>query len=355
MGKRLAVYGAGAIGGQVGARMFTAGHDVTLIEPWNAQFRAIRESGLRIEDETGSVLHRPRILQPHQLDRLEPVDILFLAVKSYDSSAAMETILPHLSPRAWVVSTQNGINEEIIARRVESGRILGIVILINAVLEAPGRIRVSTQSVSRSSNLGAPGAYVGEYAGSSGNKAREVARYLNAVWPAKTTEDLVAMRWTKLATSAMVNALSGITGLRSAPLLAEPRVRRIMVRLAAEVVLAARAHGHGIHRVLGNCTPDQVLDAARGLDGAMEQGLSRMSELISPAAATSLLQDHWKGRITEVDHFNGFVVRKGREKNVPTPVNEEIRQLMKKIERNEVSSGLDLLDPLVERLPPFDG
>ena len=346
MGKRLAVFGAGAIGGQVGARMFAAGHDVTLIEPWPEQFRAIRDSGLRIEDENGPVLVRPPVVRPDRLHLLDPVDILFLAVKSYDSDAAVERILPRLSPQAWVVSTQNGINEEIIAQRIESGRILGVVILINAVLEAPGRIQVSTQSVSRSSNLNAPGAYVGEYAGSSDSKAQEVARYLNAVWPAKTTRDLMAMRWTKLATSAMVNALSGITGLRSAPLLGEPDVRKVMIQLAAEVVQVARAHGHAIHRLLGNCTPDQVLDAARRRDGTMDRRLARMSERISPAAATSLLQDHWKGRITEVDHFNGFVVRKGREKGVPTPVNEAVRQLMKRIERKELSSGPRALSPL---------
>ena len=347
MRKHLAVFGAGAIGGQVGARMSAKGHDVTLIEPWPEQFRAIRDSGLRIEDENGADLFRPPVVHPIQLDRLDPVDILFLAVKSYDSDAAVERILSRLSPQAWVVSTQNGINEEIIARRIESGRILGVVILINAVLEAPGRIRVSTQSVSRSSNPDAPGAYVGEYAGSSVSKAEEVARYLNAVWPVKTTRELMAMRWTKLATSAMVNALSGITGLRSAPLLGEPKVRKIMIRLAAEVVRVARAHGHALHRVLGQCTPDQVLAAARGRDRTMDRRLARMSERISPAAATSLLQDHWKGRITEVDHFNGFVVRKGREKGVPTPVNEAVRRLMKRIERQEVSSGLDALGPLL--------
>ncbi len=347
MSKRLAVFGAGAIGGQVGARMFAAGHDVTLIEPWPDQFRAIRDSGLRIEDEEGPVHFRPPVVHPDQLDRLDPVDILFLAVKSYDSDAAVERVLPRLAPQAWVVSTQNGINEEIIAERVESGRILGVVILINAVLEAPGRIQVSTQSVSRSSNLDAPGAYVGEYAGSSVSKAEEVAWYLNAVWPAKTTGDLMAMRWTKLATSAMVNALSGITGLRSAPLLGEPDVRKIMIQLAAEVVHVAQGHGHAIHRVLGHCTPDQVLAAARGRDGTMDRRLARMSERISPAAATSLLQDHWKGRITEVDHFNGFVVRKGREKGVATPVNEAVRRLMKRIERKELSSGLDALAPLL--------
>ena len=79
----------------------------------------------------------------------------------------------------------------------------------------------------------------------------------------------------------------------------------------------------------------------------MERRLARMSQRISPAAATSLLQDHWKGRITEVDHFNGFVVRKGREKGIPTPVNEAVRQLMKKIERKELSSGPRALSPLL--------
>ena len=347
MAKKLVVYGAGAIGGQVGARMAASGHDVTLVEPWEPQFEAIHDRGLLIKDELGSVSYRPPVIRPAELEGLDrPIDVLFLAVKSYDSRRVLQTVEPYLSPDSWGVSMQNSINEEYLAEIFGPERVLGGVILINAVLEAPGRILGSTASVSRSLDPSAPGVLVGEYAGPVTNKAPEVAGYLDSVWPSQTTGDLMKMRWTKLATSAMVNSVSGITGLRSAALLSSPEARSLMVQIAAEVVRVAEANGHTIERVLGACTPEQVVESAEGRSDSMDKQLSEMAGNVSPTAATSLLQDLWRGRRTEADHFNGLVVRKGQEKKVETPVNEAVLNKLHDIEEGSVEPGLEALDTL---------
>ncbi len=347
MAKKLVVYGAGAIGGQVGARMAAAGHDVTLVEPWEPQFDAIHDRGLLIEDELGPVTHRPPIIRPSELEGLDrSIDILFLAVKSYDSQRVLQTVKPYLSPHCWGVSMQNSINEEFITEIFDPSRVLGGVILINAVLETPGHILGSTASVSRSVDPSAPGVLVGEYAGAVTKKAAEVAGYLDSVWPSQTKGDLMKMRWTKLATSTMVNSVSGLTGLRSAVLLASPEARSLMIRIAAEVVRVAEASGHAITRVLGTCTPEQVLESAAGRSDSMDKQLTEMARNVSPTAATSLLQDLWRGRRTEADYFNGLVVRKGREKNLETPVNEAVLHRLHEIEEGSVKPGLGVLRTL---------
>lgn len=349
MAKKMVVYGAGAIGGQVGARMAAAGHDVTLVEPWESQFDAIQNQGLTIEDEEGPRSHRPPVIRPSELEDLDrSIDILFLAVKSYDSQRVLQTVEPYLSPDSWGVSMQNSINEEFLAEIFGPERVLGGVILINAVLETPGHILGSSSSVSRSVDPSAPGVLVGEYAGPITEKAPEVAGYLDSVWPSQPTGDLMKMRWTKLATSAMVNSVSGITGLRSAALLANPEARSLMIRIAAEVVRVARAQGHGIERVLGACTPEQVLESAEGRSDSMDRQLAEMAGNVSPTAVTSLLQDLWRGRRTEADHFNGLVVRKGREKKIETPVNEAVLNRLSAIEEGSVKPGLEVLGILGE-------
>ncbi len=353
MAKKLVVYGAGAIGGQVGARMAAAGHDVTLVEPWAPQFEAIHDSGLLIEDELGPVTHRPPVIRPSELERLDrSIDILFLAVKSYDSQRVLQTLEPYLSPDSWGVSMQNSINEEFLAEVFSPERVLGGVILINAVLETPGRILGSTASVSRSVDPSAPGVLVGEYAGAITEKAPEVAGYLDSVWSSRTTGDLMKMRWTKLATSSMVNSVSGLTGLRSAALLSSPDARSLMIQIAAEVVRVAEASGHAIERVLGACTPEQVLESAGGRSDSMDRQLTEMAGNVSPTAATSLLQDLWRGRRTEADHFNGLVVRKGRERNVETPVNTAVLHRLHDIEEGSVKPGLEVLGTLGLRTSP---
>ena len=352
MSKKLVVYGAGAIGGQVGSRMAAAGHDVTLVEPWEPQFEVIHDRGLLIEDEVGSVTHRPRVIRPSELEGLDrPIDVLFLAVKSYDSQRVLQSIKPYISPDSWGVSMQNSINEEFIAEVFGPERVLGGVILINAVLETPGHILASNSSVSRSVDPSAPGVLVGEYAGAMTEKASEVAGYLDSVWPSQITGDLMKMRWTKLNTSAMVNSVSGVTGLRSAALLSSPEARSLMIQIAAEVVRVAEANGHAIERVLGACTPEQVVDSAEGRSDSMDKQLTEMAKNVSPTAATSLLQDLWRGRKTEVDHFNGLVVRKGRERNVNTPANEAVLHLLHDIEAGSVKPGLEALGSL--SLPQF--
>ncbi|HUJ87025.1 MAG TPA: ketopantoate reductase family protein [Burkholderiales bacterium] len=342
------VYGIGAIGAQAAGRLHSAGHDVIAVEPWPAQREAVARDGLRIANLDGSIeRHRPPVLAPEELSGR--AELCLLAVKSYDTEAALERVLPHLAADAPLVSLQNSINEERIASRAGAARVLGGVVLVNAVLLQPGLV-TATASVSRAAaGVRLPGLYVGEYLRPPGALARRVAALLDAVWPAEVIDDLMHERWTKLLTNTALNPVSGIGGLRSAEMLADAAARRAIAQIAAEVLRVAAAEGHPFERVMGDFSARQVLDGAAGRSDAFERGLAERASRVSADAATSLLQDVLRGRRTEVDYFSGLVTSKGRAHGVATPWCEAATAMVHEIEQGRRAPSAANLEELLRR------
>ncbi|MEX2598352.1 MAG: 2-dehydropantoate 2-reductase [Dehalococcoidia bacterium] len=344
MNKRLAVYGAGAIGGQIGSRLTTAGHDVVVIDPWEAHREAIARDGLTIHDAGRQEAHRPRVISPDDLDSLPgPIDILFLAVKSYDTLSALERVRPYLAAEGLVVSTQNSINEEQIVPVMGADRVIGGVILVNAVLLEPGHV-TATQSVSRASEgADLPGAYVGECLRPAGDKAREVAAILNDVWASKPIDNLMYERWSKLANNTMMNPVSGISSLRSKLALGNADSRFIQVHLAAEVMRVAEAEGYRLTKILGDYTMEKVFENAEGKSDSVERRLAERAARVSDDATTSLLQDVMRGRKTEIDYFSGMVSKKGAAHGIPTPYCEAVTDVIHRIETGALKPAPETL------------
>ena len=133
MGKHIAVVGAGAIGGYVGANMVRAGEDVTFIDGWAEHVQEMRRDGLHITCvEANNNFHVPvralHISDVPQLIRERPIDIAFISVKSYDTRWATTMMLPYMAADGCFVSLQNGINEERIAGVAGWNRTLGCAV-----------------------------------------------------------------------------------------------------------------------------------------------------------------------------------------------------------------------------------
>ncbi|MDH3321257.1 MAG: hypothetical protein OEO84_16420, partial [Betaproteobacteria bacterium] len=258
-------------------------------------------------------------------------------------------VLPHLAPDALVVSLQNSINEEWIAPRVGAGRVLGGVVLVNAVLLEPGLITV-TASVSRAT-AGAqlPGVYVGEYLRPAGDNARRVAQLLATVWPAESIDDLLHERWTKMVTNSALNPVSGLGGLASAAMLSSAAARRAIIALAAEVLRVAAAEGHPVARVMGDFSAEEVYAGALGTSDVFDRGLAARAARVSADAATSLLQDVLRGRRTEVDYFSGLVARKGRAHRIATPWCDAATALVHEIEAGRRAPAAENVAELARR------
>src|SRR3954465_12824020 len=146
MGRKIAIVGAGAVGGYVGAHMVQAGEDVTFIDPWPEHVEHMKKNGLRVTHpqnlpEFTVPVRALHLTEAQQLAKEAPVDIAFVCMKSYDTQWATTMIRQYLSPAGYVVSLQNCMNEATIAEVVGWGRVLGCIASnISVGLVEPGHI-----------------------------------------------------------------------------------------------------------------------------------------------------------------------------------------------------------------------
>ncbi len=341
--EKLAVLGVGAIGSVIGAYLTRAGRDITLIDFWPAHVEAMRQRGLTVtaQDEEFTV----KVKAVHLADACslrELFDAVFLSVKSYDSVWAAHFIAPHLKASGVLVSAQNSINEDWVAPVIGYTRTIGCVVTLGAGLYEPGH-------VTRTSAPSRPSFAVGELNGMITPRVQELVKVLAPVGPTHATTNLWGDRWAKLTVNCMANALAGITGLGGAELRANPDVFPITVKIAGEALTVAQSLGVQVEPV-GGIPAQTYLDATRGvgLEELRKMWVERGRAL--GAGRPSLLQDMMKGRRSEVDYLNGYVVRKGREVGVPTPMNEAIVEVTKRLEAGEIKQGPDILKLLATRL-----
>ncbi len=340
---KLAVLGVGAIGSVIGGYLTRAGRDITLIDFWPAHVEAMQRKGLTVSAQDGEFTVKVKAVHLADAGSLrEQFDVVFLSVKSYDSVWAAHFIAPHLKTPGVLVSAQNSINEEWVAPIVGYTRMLGCVVTLGAGLYEPGH-------VTRTSAPSRPSFAVGELNGMITPRIQELVTLLAAVGPSHATANLWGDRWAKLIVNSMANALAGVTGLGSAELRKSPEAFPITVEIAGEALAVAERLGVQVEPVSG-IPAEKYRDAARGV--GLEE-LRKTWEERGRALGTgrpSLLQDILKGRRAEVDYLNGYIVCKGREVGVPTPMNEAIVEITKQVEAGEVKQGPENLRLLAKRV-----
>jgi len=340
MGKRIVFVGAGAVGGYSGAHMAKAGEDVTFIDPWPEHVEAINRDGFRITHHQGpepfSVKVRAlHLTEAQTLAKEKPVDIAFVCMKSYDTEWAARLIKQYLAPGGYVVSLQNCMNEETIAGVVGWGKTLGCIASnISVHLHAPGQIHRgglvggSRHTVYRT----------GEVTGRITERAQEVRDLVAHADSAKATDNLWGERWSKLVANSMANGVSACTGLSGSQITDNETIRHFQARLASEAIRIGQARGYRLEEI-DHLSPETIARAGEGDAAALkiydERRLSRVGRG-SPDQRPSMGQDMAKGRRTEIEFLNGFVVREGEQAGLQARANERLVDIVKRVERGEL-------------------
>lgn len=343
MSKKIAVLGAGAIGGATGAYLIKAGHDVTLIDQWAAHIEKIRNDGLTVTDLNGEFTVPAKALHLSDVSNVkEPFDIVFLSVKSYDTRWSAYLIEPYLKPTGFILPTQNALNDEVVASVVGYNRTVGCVTLLSVGVYEPGHIR-------RHDPLDRPHTFtVGELSGLISSRVNEVVTLLNEVGPSDATPNIWGVRWSKLAINSMSNALAGVIGpsmvsLNEAQM---DTVNLLKVIIGGEVTRTGLASGVNIEPIWGLPASEfaeaTTKEAVQKLKAKVTEILSKMflpadqlEKRVGTPQRPSLLQDVIKKRRTEVEFLNGEVVRRGKEVGVATPMNQALLDLTLKIENGK--------------------
>ena len=317
---RIAVIGAGAVGGTLAALLDRAGHDVE-VTARGENLAAIKANGLRLDGGWGD--HTARVEAHETLAWIgaPSPDIAILATKAQDARAALPANAGVVGMAPLLVA-QNGLGGLEVARSVlpESPLLGGLALFAASYLE-PGRVTVTA----------ALPLIVGAAEGTPDGVLETIAEVLRGALPVEVTPDIIGAQWTKLLINH-VNALPAITGLSVQQVIADPGLRKIMTASMRETVRVARRLGIHFGKVQG--VNGRVLGAIGSAPLAFGAWFpktlgSRMGSVPNPG---STLQSIKRGQLTEIDFLNGAVVAAALDGGVPAPINRQIVNLVHEVE-----------------------
>jgi 2-dehydropantoate 2-reductase len=293
----VAVLGAGAVGCYYGGMLARAGHRVTLIgRPVHVE--AFRKSGLDFE---GQKFHeRVAVEASTEAAAVRGAQLVLFCVKSTDTETAAAQIAPHLDAGAIVVNLQNGVdNTERIQAHI-SQTVIPAVVYVATEMAGPGHLKHHGRG---DLVIGSP----------SHELNRKIKTWFEAAQvPVVVSENVAGELWAKLVVNCAYNALSAITQLPYGRLIQGPGVRDVMRDVVEEALAVAKASGVTM-------APDMLARTWK------------IAEAM-PTQYSSTAQDLARGKPTEIDHLNGFVVRKGAALGIPTPANRALHALVKLFE-----------------------
>jgi 2-dehydropantoate 2-reductase len=309
---RIAIIGAGAVGGTMAGLLDRAGHDVT-VTARGAHLDSIRDGGIRLAGAWGE-----HVALVRAIERLDAAaDLLVVTTKAQDAAAALDQ-----NRAAWgserVLVVQNGLAGIATAARV-TGRtdVAGGLAMYAASYLSPGTITVTTSAVT--------------YLGGPDGPARAIAAALSPAMPVHVLDDLDGALWSKLVVN-MVNAVPAITGLHVQEVAADRGLSRVVAASMRETVRVAHASGIRFASISG--LSDRLLTTIAALpDGVAAQLPRRMAARMGTVPNPgSTLQSIRRGQRTEIDYLNGAVSERGRTVGVATPINDALVTLVHEVE-----------------------
>ena len=297
---RIAVMGAGSVGGYLGGMLARGGHEVSLIVR-GAHLAAIREQGLRVmRDHEDFTVPCAATDDPAEVGL---VDLALLTTKTYQNAVAVPSMASMVGPDTTVLCLQNGIDSyEAAAVAFGQDRVMAGAVYIEAGRESPGAVRQAGDVVR---------VVFGEPYAERSNRGKVIAEALQESGiPAEFTEDVRAGLWSKFL---FITTMAGTTAMareRLAELMPRPEWREVVVGCLKEIEAAGRANGV-------NFPPD-----------VHETTLAYIEDNLDDLQA-SMHTDVMAGRPLELETFTGAVVRAGRTGGVSTPINDVIYAMLK--------------------------
>ena len=325
---KVAVIGAGAVGGLVGGLLAEAGEDVTLIGR-AAHVERIRERGLRLRGVVGE-----RVVRVDAAESLEErPDLAVFAMKTQDLAAACREAAPVIG-RNPVVTMQNGLRCDRIARRFfDPAQVVGCVVYSMATFLEPGEIECGVRGWLT----------IGDAFSPRPSRLREIKRTLEKALPVRISRDIAASRRTKLVTN-LNNALPAVTGRPLQEVYFSDQTSALPLRLMREGLETLSAAGLGIDRSPQALAMRLAARLPESVPAALFKAASK-TRLGGTPMFGSTWQSVMRGSPTEVDYLNGEILALGERIGHPTPYNARVVRLVHEVEESGRFRSLEELWP----------
>jgi 2-dehydropantoate 2-reductase len=295
---RVAVVGAGAVGGYFGGMLAKAGAPVIMIG--RAAFvEAVKKNGLFLD--TVQFKASVCIEASTELKDVRGADIVLFCVKTIDNAVTSRALAPLLVPGALVVSMQNGVDNAQQIRVASGIDALSAVVYVAASVPEPGRVKHSG---------------LGDLVVGPRNSQSECVSgvFERAGVGCRIAEDIEGELWAKLTSNCALNAISALGHATYGQIAANPEARKLVETAVYELLAVARAAG--VH-------PPGFSEPQAAVEGSF-----KIATQVT-AAYSSTAQDMMRGKRTEIDSLNGYIARRGAELGVPTPTHQALYTLVK--------------------------
>ena len=322
------IEGIGGVGGVVAAQMIRAGLSPTLVTGNPEITDAIHRGGLDLTTpEQEFIVPARAFTSLSDLPGDAKFDAVYLLMKANGMVEAARASLPFLAKEGCVVTFQNGIVEDSVAEVVGPERVVSAVIGWGTEMLTPGIYKKTSGGRT----------FVGELDGTLSRRVMDLGLVLKSSAEVIVSPNIRGVLWSKLAINSMITTMGAITGERLGVMLRDRRARAIFLSIYREVIDTAR--GEGIIPVRVEAKPEIFYLArdANFFTKWLKHVLMRVVGFKYRNVKSSSLQSLERGRKTEIDFLNGYVVRKAKEAGVEVPVNQAVVRLVKEIEEGRRS------------------
>lgn len=340
---RVAIYGAGSLGTVLGAYITKAGTPIDLISRNVAHISALNKNGAQIEGSVNLIVPVTAML-PNEMTG--QYDIIFLMTKQQENIQVIKFLKTFLPDDGALCTFQNGFPEPQIAQELGKKRVLGCAVQWGAELVSPGVVKLTSEPYSLSFSLGGLDELNFE-------KLNQVKILLQKMCPVIFEKNFIGSRWSKLLINSAFSGLSVVLGANFGEILDNKKSRLCSQYVMKECFDTAKFNSVKFEPVQG-----KDIEKILNFEGPLKQ---KISFFILPFAMkkhrqirASMLQDIENGKQTEIDSINGVVCEYGRGKNVKTPFNDKIVEIVHQIEEKKLKpsfENLRLFDDLLSKTP----
>ena len=325
MDKKIAVLGTGANGSCTAANLTDAGYDVVLIDQWAAHVEAMRENGLLINMPDEELHVEPRAYHLSDVCTLnEKYDIVFLLAKAYDTRWMCEFVKPYLQDDGLLVGIQNAMTVDDIIDVLGPSRTLGCVVELSSEIFTPGIVKRNTPPARTWFGIGSLDP-------STAGREAEIEEILVNVGKVSISPNIMSAKWMKLVVNTMCLGPFAMLGLTLYEAVQLPGMRELISRVGTEALSAGQELGYTVEPIFG-LTPEDVKDT----NSLLDKLLDKLAKDIGPSARDCVLQDHLKGRYSEVDMINGLVVEEFERRGLSAPANAAVAEITRQIQTGEL-------------------